>query len=337
MTLFSMFPRQVGRHRKLVYTREQFLNYVNHNNGFTDVFTSIYSFTALDEKGKVRRESAVVDKVFWDFDPPKPLHSFLPMHMYLTENDIKHTCVFTGNGFHIYAFCNPKEQLKNKRAALAGCQREIAGQAMVDFDEHVAGNLVQIARIPGTRNMKPGCNRYCVPMSWSPRTYAQDELEKIFEYAAKPEMRWRVWGKKILSLSTWDTEEADVSLSDISVPIAAWDGDVINTEPPPCVVQLLQIGGHHERFLSILALHDLGWNYQEIAEVMKTYLSRDKLIHSLKEERQIDQIFERPDLILPVEKVRSYGRCSDCPIKVSPGGDKQVEKTSMCPLLTIYR
>ena len=70
--LYEQFPRRYGKSNKVVYSKKEFLSLVNRDNGYNDVFISVFAYTYLKEgtngKYRIDSESAVVDKLYIDMD-----------------------------------------------------------------------------------------------------------------------------------------------------------------------------------------------------------------------------------------------------------------------------
>ena len=57
--------------------------------------------------------------------------------------------------------------------------------------------------------------------------------------------------------------------------------------------------GWNERYIVILYFKERGFTRQEVFEILKENLSERKFIHCIKEERQLQYLFERDDLMFP--------------------------------------
>ena len=70
--LYEQYPRRYGKSKKIAYSKKEFLRLVNRDNGYNDVFVSVFSYTVLKEEtnGRYRidSESAIVDKLYIDMD-----------------------------------------------------------------------------------------------------------------------------------------------------------------------------------------------------------------------------------------------------------------------------
>ena len=70
--LYEQYPRRYGKSKKIVYSKKEFLSFANRDNGYNDVFISIFSYTYLKEgingTYKIDSESAIIDKQYIDMD-----------------------------------------------------------------------------------------------------------------------------------------------------------------------------------------------------------------------------------------------------------------------------
>lgn len=69
--LYEQYPRRYGKSSKIIYSKEEFINYVNRDNGYIDVFISVYAYENLRQvktEYKIDSKSAIIDKLFIDVD-----------------------------------------------------------------------------------------------------------------------------------------------------------------------------------------------------------------------------------------------------------------------------
>lgn len=153
-------------------------------NGREDCFISIYKFTmrhGVKLFGDAVEESAIVDKIFFDFDVEWGHELMQSLHDFFQKNNILHRVNFSGKhedekamGFHVYCFV--KGGIRYPKQAVSGFQRKIDkwlvktivekhGKAAKEkmmreyrtgvphvIDPTIIGDLVRIARVPNTWN-----------------------------------------------------------------------------------------------------------------------------------------------------------------------------------------
>ena len=312
--LFEKFPREVGPPRKLVHNKEEYLAYINNNNGKKKaVYTSIYTFETLCYNPYIKPlyESAVVDKIYYDFDD-KSCNAYeecLKLHEECDKEDIKHMIIFSGRGYHLYIFTKPK-LINYKKEAIRGGQEYFINKLKLLVDKQVIGNVAQLARIPNTFNIK--AKRFCIPL-------IRDEFMKGDLYVkgiAKEQhfVKDVVMCRKLFDISPWDKESPKDFNIKMTKNAKACDISLGNIKDiPPCLDTLMCNDDMKwkERYLVILYFKEKGYLKEEVFEVLKKCLSPKKLNHCVKEERQLQYLFNRDDLMFPsCEKLKEEGFCT---------------------------
>lgn len=93
--LFETFPRMVGRERRLVYSKDDLMEWLKKANGLKQCFVSLYSFEeAIGDKPIPT--SAYIDSILLqtDYETVGKLHSHL--------GQAEHHIVFNGFDFDVY-------------------------------------------------------------------------------------------------------------------------------------------------------------------------------------------------------------------------------------------
>ena len=145
-------------------------------NGVTNLYRTLYNFWR-----RPAGETAFIDKVFFDFDADphgNEIKDARKLHEYLTEANILHYPYFSGRGFHIYAMIEeiPSWKLNNPTGAMRNLHQEISQEAKVKPDP-ATKDLVRIARIPNTLNIKSGL--FCIPLEWDQLYLDKVEIEEL--------------------------------------------------------------------------------------------------------------------------------------------------------------
>lgn len=279
-------------------------------NGITGLYRTIYNF-----EGWPAWDNAVIDKIFVDFDPEKKkpnsqreLFDARRLHEYLTEENVQHSIYFSGRGFHIFIAVNEvrSNELKNPRHAVRNCHQFFKEKAKIHPDP-VTTDLRRISRIPNTKNLKTGL--FCIPLSGEELYW---EIDEIRELARKQRsITNTIKGNKI-NLDYFDVEMTTVEYRepvDSGVPIDLEDDSI-----PKCVIDLLSYPdcNYQERYAIITALRDLQYSRKEVKELLKRSLSEKKYKHCVYEERQVDYLFQRQDLLFPsCQTLKSQGICTN--------------------------
>ncbi len=312
--LFNQFPREIGPPRKVVDNKQDYLKYINiHNGKKKAIYTSIYSFKTYmyEPYYKPDYNSAIVDKLFFDFDFKScdAWKECNKLHTDCDKNNIKHTIIFSGRGYHLYIFIKQKD-ITNKKEAIRGGQEYFINKLNLSVDKQVIGNVAQLARIPNTYNIK--AKLFCIPLS---RYYFSKGDVYIKKLAEKQNfIKDIIMNKSLFDISEWDKETEsdwfDISNSKFSI-------EVMNTKTEnisPCIQKLLDKKncGWKGRYLIILYFKELGFSKEEIFKKLKECLSPAKLRHCIKEENQLQYLFRRNDLLFPsCQKIKEDGFCPE--------------------------
>lgn len=295
--LFNKFPREIAFPKRfIIHNSIDFYHHINNGNSIKNVYSSLYE---CDEQGKYQHSE--IDKIFFDFDSDKSYDDICLLHNKLSEENIKHLMVFSGGGFHLYIFTQNGKGLKNNKIALTNVHDYYCKMLNLDLDKHIRGDISRITRVPNTFNTKR--RRYCIPIS-------NDDIKEGFEFirekAKKQSFKYIYYGRELLDMkqfdngSTFNNQNTEIDIETLN----QIDKDEILKKLPVFIGALLLDGNCNwrERFLIILYLRDLGYTKKEVVELLKGYLTPKKFKHCVLEERQVDYIFHRNDIIFPSVK-----------------------------------
>lgn len=239
---YSSFPREFGLKRRVVKTKKDFWDSVNLHNGKMNCYTNLYDYKEHTEWGKPDYNSAIWDRVIWDFDGANAFELTKQLSDHLTENNILHTNVFSGRGYHIYSFIDPN--LMSPQYAIRGYQTEVCRELGIPLsvdsglDPTSIANGTKIIRIIGTMNTRAEGRRACLGI---PQSMLSSSHEEVREYAKKPHFKLWGIGNEVADLTTFDSEsinfgtkyDGDLEFEFEGVPIT---DDAI----APCIMSLLQ-------------------------------------------------------------------------------------------------
>lgn len=309
--LYDRFPRRYGKSKKIVYTKKDFLSFANRDNGYGDVFISVYAYERLKQINGIYRvdsESAIIDKIFMDMDF-KDWESedqlFLKItnleKEYLRKDNILRVWSFSGGGFHLYVYIsnrpdNKKSFCRNASSYISKlvCDEEETyendefGKIRRLWDPHCPIKLSQMARVIGTYN--PRRRLFCVSLT-------EEDIDKgldlIKKKAQKQNIGINYLGKKPMQFDkSFDTEEIfDKCSALIESGVEEFSDNlsellksfgILWHEIPICIKQFMRINSklnYTERYLLITFLYRCGLTENEIKEVLKIVLSADRLFH----------------------------------------------------------
>jgi hypothetical protein len=310
------FPREVGAPRKLVKDMNEYLAYIKLYNGKKKaIYTSVYMFEHISSDNKPEYDSAKVDKIYFDFDDKScPAYDNVKrLHDDLVKDDIKHMIVMSGRGYHLYIFV-AKNHLQHKKEAIRGCQEYYMNKLSLKVDPQVVGNVAQLARIPNT--FHPIAGRFCIPLNKTQFDLGDNDIKQMAQQ--QNFIKDFYIGTKLLDISKWDirTKSEFVVNDSMITPSNQSVAGIVLKELPLCISKCLMNRnmGWKERYTTILYFKEMGYTKEEVFELFKIYLDPRKLYHCVKEERQLQYLFERDDLVFPCcDKLKLEGFCpQDC-------------------------
>lgn len=147
--------------RKIVKSKQEYLDWVNAYNGRMNCYTTVYDFEVFGENTKIDN-SVVLDRMFLDFDAhDEPLvnayYDFVGVCTKYLEENIKFRPYFSGQGFHIIVYGEVADDIRS-------IQRYYSKLA-TDYDtlDRTGIQTNRLRRVPNTENMKVG--RFCIPVN----------------------------------------------------------------------------------------------------------------------------------------------------------------------------
>lgn len=305
------FPIECGPPRKLIRNIKEYLNYINLYNGKKKaIYRSIYYFTKIEDY-KPDYNSAVVDCIFFDFDDKScnAWEECNKLHQECLKDNLKHKINMSGRGYHLYIL-TASTNLNHKKEAVRGGQMYFIDKLKLKVDTQVIGNIAQLARIPNTFHPKAG--RFCIPLT-------QQQFENgdsfIKELAKNQNfVKNIIIGNKLLDLKIWDIKGKD-EFEGI-IPSLNTSDSCINLSTikdfPLCISKLMENKnlGWKGRYLVILYMKEKGYSKEDCYKLLKEFLSDIKLRHCITEEKQLQYLFGRNDLIFPsCKRLKEDGFC----------------------------
>jgi len=301
------FSREVGPPRKVVFNEEEYLNFINIYNGIkTSIYSSIYYFDVVDSKPNY--DSAVIECLFFDFDD-KDCNAYdevKKLHEYCFKNNIMHRINMSGRGYHCYIITETF-RAKNTRDTIYNAQHYFIDKLNLDIDKHVVGNPAQLSRVENTWNGR--INRFCIPIS-------KEQFDMGDRYIKELSKKQNFINNKIICEKKYILNDFDFETKtfDDNCDIQSIDLEIENTNIkfPPCLINIIKKGEMRwkERYLIILYLKELGYSQQNTYEILNSICSKYTLNHCINEEKQLQYLYERDDLIFPTcNKINMDGYC----------------------------
>jgi len=154
------FPREIGLKRAIVKGQRGYTDYLNKMRSKTSCYTSLYSFSRMDNNNKPDYKYAIIDRAWWDFDAGErggieQVKQDVAKLISRLEGDVR--VVATGRGFHVHQLFKNTVVGQEYRLPLEHYQRRKA-RGLVTLDG--VGFPEKMTRIPNTYNPKRG--RWCV-------------------------------------------------------------------------------------------------------------------------------------------------------------------------------
>ena len=196
------FPRAVwaGSHiknapqmkRKIVLTKNDYINFVKIQNNRTNVYTTVYDFEHFSETAQID-SSVILDRIFLDFDGHdgdlKNAYRDIKVLMdWVIEQNISHTLFFSGRGFHLFLDGERTDNIRNIQAYFKEIKNMLIEKVGIEntLDDRV-GQKTRLRRVPNTVNMsssdKNGNALFCIPLFYDDLSLSLDELIVL---ASKP-------------------------------------------------------------------------------------------------------------------------------------------------------
>lgn len=312
MTVFEVaFPG-----RFLVKSDKEALELINKNISYNNVYITVYKF----EKANGMRpdyDTAIIDKLFFDFDGEKSFSSLLKFHKFLLTTNILHKVNFSGGGFHLLLFVQPND-FKHKRDIILNV-REFFSKKLDLVDDSKVKDLARYRRLENSFNFKRGS--FCIPLSEDDLKLSFDEIK---EKSKKQQFVEHYFGEKLLNISNFDravkvvlpfnlNEECEDFKVDAKKDCLLLINNINKTiEVPPFLLKIFDSSrkaywdknnGWTDRRLLILWLINKGLGFQECLIVLRELLTLEEFNHCIKEERQLEYLFkrvyERNDIFFP--------------------------------------
>jgi hypothetical protein len=308
VTILTIYKEFGKPQKRLVKSSKELIDYVKKYNHVSNCYKSVYAFREI-VKGSYRwlpnYDSAIIDKIFIDFDGKNAFVNMKVLHKKLLEDSIHHNVIFSGKGYHIYVYTERDEKIENKREALRRCSMKLAP----DQDTQVAGDISRISRMPYTWHM--GARRYCIPITKYDIFKGEEYIKETALSAEGHPVCY--YGEKLISLKKYDAPEI---IDDEGIEYKTVT-DVPEGNLPRCVETAMNAEkpGYWQRFIYFTYMRECEINMKSAIKLVKprwTWSKGYKLKHSYNEEQQPQRIW-RNKLRCPSRvKIHNVGLCEGC-------------------------
>lgn len=297
--------------RRIMSTNDMDAYYklVNRYNGKRPIYRSLYYFEK-EEDNRVVPNSAIIDKIYFDFDGEDAFEQMSKLHVWLDERNYAHQVMFSGNkGYNVYIFLKPRPAT---RVNLVAIHRYIENKAGVKSDQQTVGDINRVSRVPNTLHIKS--KLYCIPLD---ENLIQKGNEFIRDSANETRGVSSVFGEKRMStLNTQKQGEEFIALERFEPKELISDSKRVqnlldDANIYPCIKAMLCNKGleWRGRFFLILYFKEKGYTKHEINEILEQSLSPDKYHHAVYLERQLSYLFSKDFLFPNCNKLVQEGFC----------------------------
>jgi len=294
---------EIGLPRKTFTSKEDALNFINLYNGKKKaLFQSVYNFTEM-RGTKPNYETAIVDKLFFDFDAKSDCWKECnKLHQYLLQENIKHIIIWSGRGYHLLILTSPL-QLKNCKSAIYNSQISLINKLSLICDRQVIGDHSRLRRIPNSYH--PKAERFCIFLT---KADFDKGYEHCKELARKQNSNKEYIGENLFDISEFDYKTEKIEKFEFETEFEDSANQDYMNNCPPFITQLLlkKDCGWQDRYLIILFFKEKGYTIKEVMSILKENLTKRKFKHCILEERQLQYLFERDDLVFPEKYCKVY-------------------------------
>jgi len=294
---------EIGLPRKTFTSKEDALNFINLYNGKKKaLFQSVYNFTEM-RGTKPNYETAIVDKLFFDFDAKSDCWKECnKLHQYLLQENIKHIIIWSGRGYHLLILTSPL-QPKNCKSTIYNSQISLINKLSLICDRQVIGDHSRLRRIPNSYHLK--AKRFCIFLT-------KQDFDKGYEHckelARKQNSNKEYIGENLFDISEFDYKTEKIEKFEFETEFEDSANQDYMNNCPPFIKQLLMKKdcGWQDRYLIILFFKEKGYTIKEVMSILKENLTKRKFKHCILEERQLQYLFEREDLVFPEKYCKVY-------------------------------
>jgi len=177
--------------RKIAWSRNEYVEFVNAQNNKTNVYTTVYDFEHFSEKAKIE-SSVVLDRVFLDFDGhdndlDKAWRDVKMVMQKVLENNWEYTLFFSGRGFHLFLFGERTDNIRNIQVFFREIKKTLDANFYPNTLDERVGQTTRLRRVPNTVNMSSsdseGNPYYCIPLMKNELSFT---LDGILDLASRP-------------------------------------------------------------------------------------------------------------------------------------------------------
>ena len=200
--------------RKIVQTRNEFIEWFNLFNGKMNCYTTVYDFSDFSNGIKLEY-SVILDRAFLDFDAhDEPLDNAYrdvkKVVSKLIEGDTIFKMYFSGKGFHVFVFGEQVNDIRGIQQYYSSISEDIPTLDRTGIQTN------RLRRLPNSMNLSSsdenGNPYFCIPLLVDDLT---KDLSEILTMAKKPRRIQSSHGTKLVVFP----EMKPISMEDIDIEI----------------------------------------------------------------------------------------------------------------------
>lgn len=239
--------------RKICTNEDMYEAYLSRHIKYTNCYRSLYKFERLSKTTGITTgyETALVDKLYFDFDSEHAQEKMIDMHEHLLRHKVLHHVRITGRGYALYVECEPYtssniiDTVYNAQYVLATeCRFKLDTTAVdSDLDLSAFGNVSRPTRIIGTFNFNLYKDTkqkvFCTSL---PHNMLYVPIEDVRKYASKQRFDIHTFGSKRIYLPKYDYPATSFvsSGTNINVNLGSIKTDSIPKESLlPCIIAIM--------------------------------------------------------------------------------------------------
>jgi len=246
-----LFPREIGLKRAHGADENRFRQYIKSLNGKSDIYTSLYSFSNLEDKDR----TANLDRAWWDFDVNDRYgieQVKLDVSVLISRLDGDIRLVATGRGFHIHQLFNESVSGVHWSRTLDRYQRKMA-EGLDSLDG--VGYPRKLTRVPLTYNPKRGRWAVMLPSrTWALNPITYPIPKKPAESMTTMHPFWGANRKGGFCIKDW-AEHNPMELSGYSVKKVTKITGVEGVPMIPCLSNAITVSNPNHSVRVAMAQH----------------------------------------------------------------------------------